>query len=128
MRHLSVVFSEPAATKWLLPPPLAHPWAERSPSPMKHLVFSQAGSMICCQVRSRWIGVGESSLPIEGRGPRTHPWFQFRKTSGKQRRNVCHNGQKELKSLPHNGKERPLMTRASHYALHPDPNHTPVTL
>lgn len=98
VRHVRMVFSELAATKWLLPPPLAHPWAQHSPSLMKLLVFSQAGSMICCQVRSRWVGEGESSLRIEGRGPRAHPWFQFRKTSGKGRRNVCHNGQKEVHS------------------------------
>lgn len=100
-----MVFSELAATKWLLPPPLAHPWAGHPSSLVKLLVFSQAQSMVCSQVRNRWVGVGESDLHIEGRGLKARPQFQFRKTPGKggRRGNVCPNGQKELNSFPHNG-------------------------
>lgn len=67
---------------------------------------------------------------LKGKDSELIPDFNSGKTAGKggRRGNVCPNGQKELKSFPHNGLKAPLMTIASHHALHPDPDHTPVSL
>lgn len=100
-RHLRLVFSELAATKWLLPPSPLHPWAGGSPFLLK-LLLSLSNGQWASRCSSRCTGMGESSLPAEGLW--AQPWFQLRKTLGKRsEREKCLSqwAGRAMESFPH---------------------------